>query len=232
VRKTIYTLNIDDYSPLIRRLTYPLFERYAKKIGADIVEITERRFPEWPVVYEKLQIYTMAQERQDEWSIYIDADAIVHPDFFDPTDHLSKDTVLHNGHDMAGNRWKYDRFFRRDGRHIGSCNWFTVASEWCVDLWRPLDDLTLEEAVANIFPIQGEQTTGLIEASHLIDDYTLSRNIAKYGLKFDCLIDMKKRLNDPADYLFHLYNIPETAKLQSMAAFLQAKGLMKMSPNY
>jgi len=99
---------------------------------------------------------------------------------FDVTDHLDRRTVCHNGQDMAGNRWRYDRFFRRDGRHIGSCNWFAAASDWCVDLWHPLDDLTLEEAVANIFPIVDE-TQGIVDPSHLIDDYTLSRTSPNSG---------------------------------------------------
>ena len=87
---------------------------------------------------------------------------------FDVTDYLHKNTICHNGRDMAGIRWKYDQYFRRDGRHVGSCNWFTVASDWCLDLWRPLDDLTLEEALANINITIGERCAahGLGRARH------------------------------------------------------------------
>jgi hypothetical protein len=82
---------------------------------------------------------------------------------------------------MAGVRWSYDQYFRRDGRHIGSCNWFTVASDWCLDLWRPLDDLTLDEALANINITIGERNSRLCGTEHLIDDYTLSRNSRASG---------------------------------------------------
>jgi O-methyltransferase len=120
--KGIYTLNIANYAPEITALTYPLIERYAEKIGADFYVIDERQYPGWPVVYEKLQIHRLAREHGREWILYFDSDALVHPDLFDVTEHLPKDTVMHNGVDLAGNRWaQYDRFFRRDGRHIGSC---------------------------------------------------------------------------------------------------------------
>ena len=229
-KKVIYTLNIGNYSTAITSLTYPLLQRYADKIGAEFQIIATRQFPEWPVVYEKLQIYELGKD--NDWNIYIDSDAVVHPDMFDVTDHLRKDTVLHNGRDMAGNRWTYDRFFRRDGRHLSSCNWFTIASDWCIDLWKPLDDLTMEEAIKNIHPVWSEHLPGLIDPGHLIDDYTLSRNIAKFGLKFDTLMEMNERRGDKADYLFHLYNITEQAKVQQITEYLLKKGLLKFLTNY
>src|ERR1700689_2337012 len=102
----------------------PLLNRWAKKIGAEVHVIDELKYPEWPVTMEKLQIFDLEIKKQSEYAIYVDSDALIHPDMFDITDHLAKDTVLHNATDMAGHRWRYDRFFRRDGRHIGSCNWF------------------------------------------------------------------------------------------------------------
>ena len=95
MKKTLWTLNIDDYAPAITALTYPLLERYAHKIGADFQIIDERWYPDWPVVYENLQIYRRG--RGNDWNLYIDSDALVHPDLFDITEVLSRDTVLHNG---------------------------------------------------------------------------------------------------------------------------------------
>lgn len=203
MKKTVFTLNIGNYEPEITALTYPFLQAYAEKIGADFHIITERKFPDFPPVYEKLQIFELG--RDNDWNIYFDSDALVHPDLFDVTNHLPKDTVLHWGNDMAGNRWRYDKYFQRDGRHIGSGNWFTVASDWCLDLWRPLDDLTLEEAVKNIFPTVAERNTG-IEPAHLIDDYVLSRNIARYGLKFKGFKAIQKELGSDSEvYFFHNY---------------------------
>jgi hypothetical protein len=118
LKKTIFTLNVDNYAPEIVALTRPLLERYARRIGAEIYDIAQRRFPEWPVTYEKLQIYRLAQEMENDWNIYIDSDALVHPETIDFTDHLPREVVAHNGADMAALRWKYDRFFIRDGRNV------------------------------------------------------------------------------------------------------------------
>ena len=182
-KKTIFTLNVDGYAPEITALTYPLIEAYARKIGADFHIISERKFPEWPVTYEKLQIFELAQEMGNDWNIYIDSDALVHPDTPDLTVLLPRDTVAHHGKDVAPVRWRSDKYFQRDGRHFGTGNWLTVASDLCLDLWRPLDDLTPAQAIDNIFPAVFEQISGVVNRAHLIDDYTLSRNIARFGLK-------------------------------------------------
>jgi hypothetical protein len=221
--KTLYTLNIDNYSSDITDLTYPLLRAYAKKIGAEFHVIDTRRWPRMPPVYEKLQIFELGAK--SDWNIYIDSDALVHPDFFDPTDHLSKDTVAHNGADMAGNRWRYDRYFRRDGRHIGSCNWFTVGSDWCLDLWHPLNDQTPEEAYAHIRPTLEECKAG-ISTEHLIDDYVLSRNIARYGLKFTTVSRMLKELDDTGNYLWHQYLLKTEEKVEELRGVMKSWKLL------
>jgi hypothetical protein len=215
IKKTIFVLNIDNYEPEITKLTYPFLKKYADKIEADIYQINKRKFPGFPVVYEKLQIYELAQQMENDWNIYIDSDAFVHPDTPDITDLVSKDTVLHNGKDFSTLRFRPDRFFLRDGRHFGSCNWLTMASDLCIDLWKPLDDLTLEEAVANIFPI-GEELNTVITPEHLIDDYTLSRNIAKFGLKATTLRDAFTQLGNPGDFFWHEYQINGAQKVEGL----------------
>jgi hypothetical protein len=138
----------------------------------------------------------------------------------DVTELIDKSTVLHNGADPAHIRWRYDRYFRRDGRHIGSCNWFTVASDWCIELWKPLDDLTMDEAIANIHPIQAELLT-VIEPAHLIDDYVLSRNIAQFGLKFATLQGILNSTGQgDANFLWHQYTVPAKEKLAQMREVL------------
>lgn len=223
MKKTIYTLCVNDYAPAIRTLTMPLIERYANKIHADLHVITERRWPDMPPVYEKLQIFYLGRQNGSDWNIYIDADALVHPDLFDVTEIIGKNTVLHNGADMAGNRWTYDHYFRRDGRHIGSCNWFTVASDWCLDLWHPLD-IPFEDALRNIHPIIIELNS-VVTPAHLIDDYTLSRNIARYGLKFTTLLAEQEKLGDKGNYLWHQYLMTEEEKIVAMKQVLSDWGL-------
>src|SRR5262245_46405216 len=97
--KTLYTLNINDYAPEICAKTYPLMRAYAERCHAEFVIVDKRCFPDYPVCYEKLQIYDLARERQDEWSIYLDSDTLVHPETIDFTCFLPRDTVMHNGID-------------------------------------------------------------------------------------------------------------------------------------
>lgn len=170
---------------------------------------------------EKLQIFDLAKQDGAEWAIYVDADTLISPDFFDITDHLGKDTVAHNGSDMAGTRWKYDQYFRRDNRHIGSGNWFAVASEWCLDLWHPLTDLTLDEALDNINLTIAERNFGL-KREHLIDDYILSRNIARFGLKFKNVRDILAQLGI-GGVLWHNYMATEEEKLWMMLNILAGR---------
>jgi hypothetical protein len=244
MKKVVYTLNIDNYAPDLCQITYPFLRHYAHKIGARLQIISERKFPDWPVTAEKLQIYELG--RDNDISIYIDSDALVHPDFWDPTELVPKDTVLHNGQDFAPNRWRMDNYFRRDGRMTGSCNWFAAASGWCLDLWHPLDDLTLAEALENIFPTANEvasqepkrgldgqpiknedgsfimQEKTVITPEHLIDDYVLSRNIAKYGLKHTTIMNIQHQRADTGNYLWHAYTISIPEKVR------QIKEVMKL----
>lgn len=221
ITKTIFTLNVNRYAPRIRRITRPFLEHWARKIGAEIVDIRRRKFPDWPVTYEKLQIHRLAQKIGSDWNIYVDSDALIHPETPDFTLVLPSDTVCHWGADRAIARWIFDDYFRRDARNISSCNWFTIASQWCLDLWRPIDDLTPKEAVANIRPRIAELTAGIM-AEHLIDDYVLSRNIARFGLKFTTIKDILPRIGlGGQEYFYHQYMITAKKKLRCLEA--QAK---------
>lgn len=219
-RKTVYTLNVGPYAPEITALTYPLLRAWARRMGAEFVVIGERRFPGWPIAYEKLQVYQLAQDRGDDWCVFVDSDALVHPDTPDFTTLLPKDTVAHNSSDMAAIRWTYDRFFLRDGRHIGSGNWLAIASAWCVDLWRPLDDLTLEEAVARIQPASFELRAG-ITPEHLLDDFVLSRNIAKFGLKFTTVKRLQEQTGCAGEFFRHEYLLSTTDKVVALQQVLK-----------
>jgi hypothetical protein len=215
MKKILWTLNINGYSKEITNITYPLLKMYATKIGAEFHVITERKFPDWPITYEKLQIYELAQVHKADWNIYIDSDAIVHPETIDWTEFLRKDTVAHNALDMANVRWRYNDYMRRDGRNIGCCNWLAIASDWCVDLWRPLD-VSPDEAVTNIFPTVFERTS-VITTEHLVDDYALSNNVARFGLKMKTLEELKKEVGLPdANFFWHCYTETTMEKVRKL----------------
>lgn len=58
---------------------------------------------------------------------------------------------------------------------------------------------------------------------HLIDDFTLTRNIAKFGLKHTTFFDIVRSIGQGLNgqYFFHLYNIPETEKLEKLKEKLE-----------
>lgn len=214
MKKIIFTLNVNNYHPEITELTYPFIQKYANKIGAEFHIITERKFPNMPVTYEKLQIYELAKTMKADWYIFFDSDALVHPDLFDVTTIIPNDTVLYNDKDFATCRWSSDKYFRRDGRYIGTCGWFSVCPKDCIDLWKPLDDLTLEEALNNIHPINSEIHFGM-KAEHLIDDYVTSRNIAKFGLKHQTMVNYLKEIERGHErYFWHEYLITPEEKVK------------------
>jgi hypothetical protein len=184
--------------------------------------ISERRFPDWPITYEKLQIYELGKQHGNDWNIYIDSDALIHPDLFDITEHLPKDTVLNYHHDFTGPRWAVDQYFRRDGRWISTAGWFTIASDWCLDLWRPLDDLTPAQAAANAFRINLERRVG-IPPEVFVDEYTFSRNLARFGLKYQTFLEVHRRLEPAMDfhYFWHTYAVPLEQKLAELKETIQ-----------
>jgi hypothetical protein len=217
IKKTIFTLDINnEYSKELTDLTYPYIKQYAHKIGADFHIINERKFPDFPITYEKLQVYELSQQMENDWNIFIDCDTLIHPDLMDITSHIPFDHVCHFDADIASYRWKYDRHFIRDGRHIGSCTWFVVSSSLCTELWKPVDDMTLDEIEASIFPIKKECNAGYTPL-RLIEDYVLSRNIAKYGLKYISFNSILKNLEqDGQGLLLHFYMMPVEEKVVRM----------------
>lgn len=225
-KKMVFTLAVDNYAPNITEMSFPLIKHFCGKHGYGFHVIDKRLSPQHPPVMEKFQCYGLFQEMQLERAIFFDADTMIHPDMYDPWEHIPLDHCFHNGHDMCNLRWNVsgDRFFQRDGRMLAGGNWFTGASYLTYDIWAPHDDLTIEDAIKNIHPIVMERKT-IIEASHLVDDYLTSRNIAKYGLKFAEVIEVSKRLG-VGPYLWHQYVIGIEEKVLEMKKCLQQWGLV------
>jgi hypothetical protein len=87
--------------------------------------------------------------------------------------------------------------------------------------------LTLEQALPNINITIAERNSGLCKTEHLIDDYTLSRNIARFGLKVQTVIELCAQLGWRAPggqpfspFLFHKYTIPNEQKIKEMLMIL------------
>jgi hypothetical protein len=167
--KNLFVLRVNDYRPDLCRYTLPTIRGYAEKIGAKYVEITERVWPDWPVTYEKLQVHTLGAGA--DWNLLVDADFMLHPDLPDFTKILPPHVVgFHYGFNAA-NFFKSNIYFERCGHSQAIAGGFVLTSRLTHDLWTPLD-MPLETAL--------DQT----KRAFIIDEYTLSRNLARFGLKF------------------------------------------------
>jgi hypothetical protein len=62
----------------------------------------------------------------------------------------------------------------------------------------------LDEAVSRIHPTAFERAAG-ITPDHLLDDYVLSRNIARFGLKFTTVQSVQEQQHCAGEYFFHDY---------------------------
>lgn len=223
IKKTLYTLCVDNYEPEITEITFPLMRAYAEKIEADFFVITERKFPDAPPVYEKFQIYELSKEHENDWNIFFDADALIHPEFFDITAVTSKQITVSHGTDFTPHRFRPNEYSLRDGRMIGKGNWCAIFSDICRDYYQPLD-IPIEEAIRDIFPTVDEQKAG-VTACHLIDDYTVSRNIARYGLKHK-LIPEYEAPGLRKGLLAHQYLMPAEQKVVYLKKTLKEWGLV------
>ena len=83
LKKTIFTVNVDNFAPEVTEITFPYIKAYAHKIGAEFFEITARKNPDKPPAYEKFQIYDLGRLMRNDWNIFFDADTLIHPDYPD-----------------------------------------------------------------------------------------------------------------------------------------------------
>jgi hypothetical protein len=188
-KRTVHVVVIDNYFPELCELSIPTIEAWAKKIGARMNFITRRRWPDWPVLTEKLQVFYDGMD--SDWNILLDADIMVHPDtpdmlkgFVPPTHVAAKDAY------NADKKFTMDAYFLRDGRNIGLSTCAVISSRWCHDLWYPLpDEMTAEAACSNIF-----------QERKITDEYCLSRNMARFGHKLTAPLDPNKEY----DKFYHL----------------------------
>ena len=185
--RTIHVLLINNYFPELSSFTIPTVERWAHKLNAKVNIIENRIWPDWPLLYEKMQIYYEGQD--SDWNILLDADILVHPDCPDPLN-----TFIHPRQVAAKDSYHADRqlymddYFFRDGRNIGISTCAVAASRLCHDLWTPLE-LSLEESEKRVY-----------EQRAILDEYCVSRNLARFGLKLTAIMDPQKDY----DKLFHL----------------------------
>ena len=185
MRKLIHVVNINDFFPELFALTYPTIRSYAERNGYMINMITERKFPDYPINYEKMQVYEDGKDAVV--NILCDADMLIHPEFPEVTKFLKRDSIAFN--DNYNISWKYHvdriRYFMRDGRDVGIATNFVVSSDWTHDVWEPLSLSQKDiEDLAKKENTESENDPSQRGWGHYADEFALSYNMAKYGLKY------------------------------------------------
>lgn len=167
--KAVFVVRVDNFLPELCALTIPTIKAYADKIGADYLEITERKWPAFPPTYEKIQVYDLGKNYDQ--CLLIDADFLIHRDAPDFTAGISPGYVGFLFSYDADSFFALDEYFKADGRNIGIAANFVLTDRATHQLWEPLAE-------------SWEVARKKIKREFIIDEYCLSRNLAKYKLKF------------------------------------------------
>ena len=168
----IHLLNVGNFFPELTELTLPTIEAFAKRIKADINMITERKYSDMNVLAEKIQVYEHGFDYDQ--NILIDLDVLIHPLCYNPFDvNIPEDHVAFKDNYHASVKFESDDYFISDPRNVGISG-CCVFSTWKTHkLWKPIDDISLEQINNNI-----------LQDRKIIDEYTMSRNLAKYNIPY------------------------------------------------
>jgi hypothetical protein len=167
--KIVHVLYLNNYMPKLCALTLPTLEGYAKKIGADFNLITKRAFKEWPITYEKMQVYKDGINA--DWNILLDADLIMHPDMPDITTFMNPTVIGCYTSFVRSIHFPENIYFKRHGGIVGIATNFVVTSRMTHDFWTPF-----KEKASDIVPT--------LRNPHQTDEYCVSTNLARYNLKY------------------------------------------------
>jgi hypothetical protein len=182
--KKVWALRIGNYWPEMCSISMPLIQYWAEKNGWKFETISIRAWPEMPVTYEKLQVSFRGSHATH--NLLLDLDLLLRPDFVDPSQWIHPAFVASSYAFDALTMFKPDKYFVRDGRNIGIAGGCVYSTELTHEVWEPAYDLS------------GQQILESTKRAHIADEFCLSRNLAKYGLKHTGISQ------DPDRYLVHI----------------------------
>lgn len=176
MKKALVTTRVNNYFPELCQYTMPNLKRYADNIGADFIEIVDRIYPEAHPAYEKLQVHKIAPYYDK--TLLIDADMLFHPRMADLTEGVAMDQVgiwlQYKIKDTKLNLWETmdNKYFIKDGRNLGIAGCMVGCTKFTYDLFEPLPSM------GEVLEMQTK-----IYRPAIIDEYTMSLNLAKYSFK-------------------------------------------------
>jgi len=213
-KTAIWILDIGEYNRAIYNMCVPTIERYAKKIKADLNIITERKFPDWHVTYEKAQVYELGKEYQ--WNLVMDTDVLFHPSCPDFR-HVVQDYMVGLKESYSADAvFNLNSNFYRDRRKMGINAVFAMASHHCHDFWTPLPGK--QEDHLEMIHMRPEEVERGVPKEHFITEYWLSNNLAKYGLQYNGILENSKQW-----LFYHTYFAPtEEQKIKELKEKLES----------
>jgi alpha-N-acetylglucosamine transferase len=179
--RVVIVTAVNDYRPDLCEYTIPNLKSFADRCKADfIVNRNRARDLKWHPAYEKTQAWEIA-DLYDK-TIIIDADLIIHPkmtDFFAvlPKNHTGS-WMSYEIKTPSLTLWDIDAdpYFSRDGRNVGIVGSIVGCNRSTRHIFEPLS--------ARHDPVEAQAK---LYRPAIIDEYTFSRNLAKYGLKHAAL---------------------------------------------
>ena len=190
MKKLLVTLNIGDYDREITNITFPYMKEYAKNIGADFHVITERKFPDFPLMLEEFQMYEFSNSY--DWIIFLDGDCLINPNGKDLTKLVDDDVVL-----IAKHNSPVHHFFPNDIEGKYNLQYyapffflvFHKNSRDCVkpyanpyDYYNHINLNSSHPEMISYMKIRNHLTEKEIKDT-LIDEFLLTLNLHKYNIK-------------------------------------------------
>lgn len=173
MRKIIHCVYLNDYFPELWEMCLPTIKSYAHRTKSELNIITQRKFNNWHINYEKFQVYE--DGKHADCNFLIDADILIHPQFPDFSTGITfPHHIAFNDNYHASEKFNIEGniYFQRDGRNVGIASNAVISFKSTHDVWEPL----------TITPEEGRKITFVREGD--IDEYCLSYNMAKYGIKY------------------------------------------------
>lgn len=202
MKKLLVTLNIGDYDKEITELTFPHMREYAKNIGADFHIITERKFPDFPLMLEEFQMYEFSQTY--DWIIFLDGDCLINPKGIDLTTLVEKDRVLIAKYNPPTHHFHPENIEGQFNLKYYAPFFFLVFhknSRDCVkpyenpfDYYKHIDLSSTHPEMENYMKIRTHLTEKEIKDT-LIDEFLLTLNLHKYNIKTASLQEDFPELN-------------------------------------
>jgi len=240
MKKLLVTMDIGGYAPELTKYTIHLMKEYCTLTDTDFVCITERKFPDFPITYEKFQISTLGKDY--DYVMWLDADCIISLDTPSIPDMLYRNALAYfpTGHNL------FDGFFREElAGTISVCNYASITKKDGMAVWTPFPgtwEELQEEIIKYIDPLHAleqlpkyEQTDedtayfkstesmspNILKAIHRrVDELILTHNYASFKVP----VDTVRYLEALDGYIIHLnYGVPEATR--RLSRYSNALGL-------